>query len=76
MAFKNFNLFLGSASILNLDPQESKIYVGGTRHQAALQSAVKYNNFEGEMEDLVIGDKHISLWNFRDAGNNDGALAR
>lgn len=66
----------GSASILNLDPEESKIYVGGTPTTAKIQSAVKYNSFFGQMEELVIGDTPISLWNFKDAENNNGALER
>lgn len=66
----------GSASILNLDNEESKIYVGGNPEQAKIQSAIKHNSFEGEMEDFMIGDTPISLWNFKNALNNNGASAR
>lgn len=66
----------GSASILNLDPEESKIYVGGNPNQQKIQSAIKHFTFKGEMEDFMIGDTPISLWNFKNALNNQGANAR
>ncbi|KAK6627792.1 hypothetical protein RUM44_010271 [Polyplax serrata] len=66
----------GAASILNLDPEESKIYVGGHPASAKIQSAVKYSSFDGQMENLVIGDTPISLWNFKDAEYTQGAQGR
>lgn len=74
----SFSLILlaGAASILNLDPEESKIYVGGHPASAKIQSAVKYSSFDGQMENLVIGDTPISLWNFKDAEYTQGAQGR
>lgn len=41
-----------------------------------MQPAIKYYSFDGQIEDLVIGETPISLWNFRDAENNRGAHER
>ncbi|KAL0280200.1 UNVERIFIED_CONTAM: hypothetical protein PYX00_001570 [Menopon gallinae] len=72
----NEEVIPGTASILNLDPEESKIFVGGHPENAKIQPAVKYSSFSGQIEDLQIGDTPISLWNFNDAENNKGALQR
>lgn len=60
----------GTSSILNLDPEHSKLFVGGYPTSFKIQDEVKESSFEGEMEDLVVGDTPISLWNFVDAANN------
>ena len=61
---------------MNLDPEESKIYVGGHPASAKIQSAVKYSSFDGQMENLVIGETPVSLWNFKDAEYTQGAQGR
>lgn len=42
-----------------------------------MQKEIDVNSFEGEIEDLVIGEKPVSLWNFNDGyENNHGAIER
>lgn len=66
----------GTYSILNLDQEHSKLYVGGYPTGFKIQDAVKTSSFEGEIEDLVIGGTPVSLWNFMDAVNINGAKER
>ncbi|XP_034231739.1 laminin subunit alpha isoform X3 [Thrips palmi] len=67
----------GSSSILNVDPEHSKLFVGGYPTSFKIQDEIKESSFDGEMEDLVVGDTPISLWNFVDAANNhNGARER
>lgn len=60
----------GTNSILNLDPEHSKLFVGGFPSSFKIQDEVKESSFDGEMEDLVVGDTPVSLWNFVDGANN------
>jgi laminin alpha 3/5 len=41
-----------------------------------MQPEIKYQAFEGQIEELVIGETPVSLWNFVDAENNVGAIER
>ncbi|XP_075229000.1 laminin subunit alpha [Lycorma delicatula] len=59
----------GRSVLLNLDKDYSKIFVGGYPGTFEIQPQVKYTSFEGRMEELVIGDERVSLWNFVDASN-------
>lgn len=60
----------GTNSILNLDPEQSRLFVGGLPTSFKIQDDVKQSSFVGEMEDLVVGDTPVSLWNFVDGANN------
>ncbi|XP_031783644.1 laminin subunit alpha [Nasonia vitripennis] len=60
----------GSHSIFNLDPEKSKLFVGGFPPSFQVQEAVVSSSFDGEMEELMIGDVPVSFWNFVDAENN------
>lgn len=67
----------GKSVLLNLDKDYSKIFVGGYPATFDIQPQVKYSSFEGRMEELVIGDERVSLWNFVDASNiNKGSQER
>nr|CAD7256718.1 unnamed protein product [Timema shepardi] len=66
----------GARSILNLDKEHSLLLLGGYPQKFLLQPDVRYSAFVGEMEELVIGDVPLSLWNFVDSDNNNGALER
>lgn len=67
----------GSQSILDLSRENSKLFVGGYPADFNAQDKLKYSSFEGEIEDLRIGDEEIGLWNFVDGqNNNDGAVER
>lgn len=68
---------LGPYSIFNLDCNQSKLFVGGYPPQFPIQKQVLRNSFDGEIEELVIGDIPISLWNFKDGNENyHGAMRR
>lgn len=60
----------GSSTVFNLDLKKSKLFVGGYPPSFQIQDDVTVNYFEGEMEELVIGDVPVSFWNFVDAENN------
>ncbi|XP_014209765.1 laminin subunit alpha isoform X2 [Copidosoma floridanum] len=60
----------GSHSIFNLDQQKSKLFVGGFPPSFQVQDAVISSSFEGEMEELMIGEVPVSFWNFVDGENN------
>lgn len=65
----------GQHTIFNLDRQKSKLYVGGVPSDAKLQ-AVNFPAFEGQIEELMIGDTPVGLWNFKSAENLKGARQR
>jgi len=60
----------GSYYIFNVDQEHSKLFVGGYPSSFHIQDAVTASSFEGEMEELVIGDIPVSFWNFVDGENN------
>ncbi|KAJ8738019.1 hypothetical protein PYW08_000614 [Mythimna loreyi] len=65
----------GQHTIFNLDKQKSKLYVGGTPSNANLQSVI-YPAFVGQIEELMIGDTPVGLWNFVSAQKLKGARQR
>lgn len=65
----------GQHTIFNLDRQKSKLYVGGAPSDAKLQG-VSFPAFEGQIEELMIGDTPVGLWNFVSADNLKGARQR
>jgi len=60
----------GSSTILNLDPEYSKLFVGGYPSTFNVQNNLK-NSFSGQIEGLTIGDEPVSLWNFVDGSDNN-----
>lgn len=67
----------GPYSIFNLDRNKSKLFVGSFPVNYELQPEIDFNSFDGEIEDIVIGDKPVSLWNFNHGyENNHGAIER
>lgn len=60
----------GTYYIFNVDPDYTKLFVGGYPSSFHIQDAVTASSFEGEMEELVIGDIPVSFWNFVDGENN------
>ncbi|KAG8228153.1 hypothetical protein J437_LFUL002807 [Ladona fulva] len=60
----------GTSSILNLDQKLSKLFVGSYHTRFKMQPDVKYSAFEGELEEMMIGDSPVSFWNFDYAENN------
>lgn len=67
----------GPLSIFNLDQNKSKIFVGSYDSDFHMQDTVRQQTFEGEIEDITIADRPVSLWNFvKGENNNEGANAR
>lgn len=67
----------GTNNIFDLSKENSKVFVGGYPPDFNPQEGLKYSSFEGEIEDLRIGDEEVGLWNFVDGANNvDGAKER
>ncbi|KRT80924.1 hypothetical protein AMK59_5060, partial [Oryctes borbonicus] len=63
--------------IFNLDKNLSKLFVGGYPSEFNMQSTVKQEAFDGEMEEIVVGDTPVSLWNFNSGfENHRGARER
>ena len=65
----------GQHTIFNLDRDKSKLYVGGVPSDAKLQG-ISFPAFEGQIEELMLGDSPVGLWNFVDANNLKGARQR
>lgn len=67
----------GMHTIFNLHKDQSKLFVGGYPPKYKIQEAVRFSSFEGQIEELVIGDTPVGLWNFVEAqGNSTGAWER
>lgn len=66
----------GTFSIFNLDQDLSKLYIGGYPPSAEIQSVVRFASFQGEVEEVTVGDTPVGLWNFVDAQSIDGAIER
>lgn len=60
----------GPYSIFNLDKDKSKLCLGSCLSNFKMQPEIQSNQFEGEMEDLVIGDIPVGLWNFDEGSDN------
>ncbi|KAL1517260.1 hypothetical protein ABEB36_001047 [Hypothenemus hampei] len=66
----------GPYTIFNLDKDKSKLFVGSPPLNYEIQLDDN-NYFEGEIEDLVVGNTPVSLWNFVNGeDNNHGAKER
>lgn len=69
---------LGANNVFNVD-RNSRLFVGGLPPPADFTPPhdIQSNAFEGEIEDLRIGDEHAGLWNFVfGLENNQGAQPR
>lgn len=65
----------GPQTVFDLNRENSKLFVGG--YPPDFSSNSPYSSFEGELEDLRIGDQEVGLWNFIDGQNNNhGAIER
>ncbi|EGI60824.1 PREDICTED: laminin subunit alpha [Acromyrmex echinatior] len=75
--YEKERVLLGPYYIFNVDQEHSKLFVGGYPSSFHIQDAVTASSFEGEMEELMIGDIPVSFWNFVDGENNQkSALER
>ncbi|XP_059055423.1 laminin subunit alpha [Achroia grisella] len=65
----------GVHTIFNLDRQKSQLYVGGVPPGKSLQG-VDVRDFEGQIEELMVGNTPVGLWNFIGASDLKGARQR
>jgi laminin alpha 3/5 len=67
----------GNSSILNLDKDHSKLFIGGLPATFNEQSDIVGQSLEGRVEDLMLGNTFVGLWNFVDSsGVNNGSIER
>lgn len=66
----------GPNIIFNLDQEQSRVFVGGYPASFDIQDTVKHSSFDGQMEELVIGEHPVSLWNFVDGDQNHVGAAQ
>uniref|UniRef100_A0A1B0CH53 Netrin axonal chemotropic factor n=1 Tax=Lutzomyia longipalpis TaxID=7200 RepID=A0A1B0CH53_LUTLO len=59
----------GPYSVFDVD-KDSRLFVGGYPPDFVPQPGLVANSFEGQIEDLKIGDQNVGLWNFVDAQDN------
>lgn len=63
-------------AVFNLHKDYSKLFVGGFPNNARIQEVVRSTNMDGQIEGLNIGGQSYGLWNFKDAHELNGAVAR
>lgn len=67
----------GNSSILNLDKDQSKLFIGGLPATFQAQNDIVDQSLEGRVEDLMLGNVNVGLWNFVDSsGVNGGSIER
>lgn len=67
----------GPYTVFNLDRNHSKLFIGSYPSEFKMQDTVRQSSFQGEVEDLVIGETPVSLWNFNSGfENHRGAYER
>lgn len=67
----------GNSSILNLDKEHSKFFVGGLPAPFKAQPGIVELSLDGRVEDLMLGNTFVGLWNFVDSsGVNSGSVER
>lgn len=67
----------GDSSILNLDKDHSKLFIGGLPAMFHAQDNIIEQSLEGRVEDLMLGNTFVGLWNFVDSsGANNGSVER
>uniref|UniRef100_A0A8R1I6V3 Laminin-like protein epi-1 n=2 Tax=Caenorhabditis japonica TaxID=281687 RepID=A0A8R1I6V3_CAEJA len=61
----------GNKSVLNLNQQISKLYVGGIPRSAAISKDLYNREFIGDVEQLKLHGEPIGLWNSRKNGSSN-----
>ncbi|EGT43369.1 hypothetical protein CAEBREN_17090 [Caenorhabditis brenneri] len=59
----------GNKSVLNLNQQSSRLFVGGIPKTARVSNTLYNRDFAGDIESLKLHGEHIGLWNIREKGN-------
>lgn len=67
----------GNFSVLNLDRNHSKLFVGGLQPTFGAQEGIVEVSLEGQVEDLMLGSTLVGLWDFiYSSGENSGSIER
>ncbi|XP_027200224.2 laminin subunit alpha [Dermatophagoides pteronyssinus] len=62
----------GSASVFNLDRDQSKIFIGGVPTNIKLSPAVKNRHFYGVVSNVFLDNEPLGLWNVKNSYNIQG----
>lgn len=54
----------GVYSVLNLDKDHSKFFIGGLPPSFEAPSSIEYTTYSGQMQDVIVNGEPIGLWNF------------
>ncbi|XP_050541070.1 laminin subunit alpha [Daktulosphaira vitifoliae] len=77
LSYTKETILPGNSSIMNLDKDHSKLFLGGLPFSFQSQPGIVELSLEGRVEELMLGSTHIGLWNFVDSlGVNDGSVER
>uniref|UniRef100_A0A8D8UVI4 Laminin subunit alpha n=1 Tax=Cacopsylla melanoneura TaxID=428564 RepID=A0A8D8UVI4_9HEMI len=64
----------GSSTVLDLNKDYSKLFLGGIPNNFEVQPAVEHQSFDGKIEDFSLGGLPVGLWNFVESSNVDGCV--
>lgn len=64
----------GTYTVFNIDRLHSKFYIGGIPKTIELQDKIENTNFDGEIQQVTLGDSKISLWSFVSGRNNNRSI--
>lgn len=68
----NENVIPGSSTVLDLDKDYSKVFLGGVPAEFQIQPAVHHQSFDGKIDEFSLGGAPVGLWNFVESSNVDG----
>lgn len=76
-SYENEIILSGNSSILNLDKDHSKLFIGGLPDKFIAQQGIVDQSIEGQVEELMLGDTFIGFWNSVDSsGAKNGSDER
>ncbi|OTF75265.1 paramyosin-like protein, partial [Euroglyphus maynei] len=62
----------GSASVFNLDRDQSKIFIGGVPPEVQLNPAIKNRHFYGVISNVFLDNEPLGLWNAKNSYKIEG----
>lgn len=64
----------GTFTVFNLDRLNSKLYLGGIPKNIELQDKIENVDFDGEIQQVTLGETKLGLWNFVNGKNNNRGI--
>lgn len=64
----------GTFTVFNLDRLHSKLYLGGIPKSIELQDKIENVDFDGEIQQVILGDTKLGIWNFISGKNNNRGI--